>query len=131
VVLRALLVWLLLAVVAVTAGTLRVRYLVPRVGDPAAHVMGTLLVVAAMALVVGLTVGWIVPGLETRRLVLLGLGWTGLTVAFEFLFGHYVVGHPWSRLLADYNVMAGRIWTLVLLTSLLAPVILGRLQAGR
>jgi hypothetical protein len=93
--------------------------------------MGTLLVVAAMALVVGLTVGWIVPGLETRRLVLLGLGWTGLTVAFEFLFGHYVVGHPWSRLLADYNVMAGRIWTLVLLTSLLAPVILGRLQAGR
>jgi hypothetical protein len=29
------------------------------------------------------------------------------TVAFELTFGHYVMGHPWSRLLADYNLLAG------------------------
>jgi hypothetical protein len=29
---------------------------------------------------------------------------------FEFLVGHYVMGHPWSRLLHDYNILAGRLW---------------------
>ena len=33
---------------------------------------------------------------------------------FELGFGHWVAGHPWSRLLADYDLLAGRIWVLVL-----------------
>jgi len=40
-----------------------------------------------------------------------------LTVAFEFLAGHYVFGTPWHQLVADYNIFRGRIWVLVLITS--------------
>ena len=69
----------------------------------------------------------VVPELGVRTLWTLGVAWTVLTVAFEFLFGHFVMGHPWSRLLHDYNLLAGRFWLLVLLTTLLAPVLLGRL----
>jgi len=50
-------------------------------------------------------------------------------VAFEFLFGHYVMGHPWSRLVQDFNLLAGRVWALVLLTTLFAPIVPGRLMA--
>ena len=36
--------------------------------------------------------------------------WLGMTLAFEFLFGHYIAGKSWSLLLADYNLAAGRLW---------------------
>lgn len=71
----------------------------------------------------------IVPEMETPHLFRLGLFWTLLTIAFEFGFGHFVVGHPWSRLFQDYNLAAGRVWIFVLLTLLIAPVILGRLRS--
>lgn len=128
---RALLIWLILAVVAVTAGVVREAFLTPRVGALAAHQVGTGVVVAAFALVTWKTVRWIVPDLERGRLVALGVGWTALTVVFEFAFGHWIVGHPWSRLLADYDLTAGRLWALVLLTMLVAPAILGGLRRRR
>jgi hypothetical protein len=49
-------------------------------------------------------------------------------VGFEFRFGHYVMGRSWSRLLADYNLFAGRVWVLVLLTVLCMPLIAGERQ---
>jgi len=61
------------------------------------------------------------PGLDRGRLIALGIGWAAATVLFEFGFGHWVAGHPWSRLVADYDLLAGRIWVLVLLTLLIGP----------
>ena len=54
--------------------------------------------------------------------------WLGLTVAFEFLFGHYVVGHPWPRLLYDYNLLAGRVWSLLPIRVAVAPYVFYRLR---
>ena len=129
-ILRALGIWLLMAVIAVGAGALREALLTPRMGSAASHVVGTFLVVAVFLLVIGLSIRWVVPGLETGDLWTVGFLWSALTVAFEFGFGHRVAGHSWQRLLADYDVTAGRIWVLVLVTLLLAPVWLGRLRAG-
>ena len=49
-----------------------------------------------------------------------------MTVAFEFLTGHYVFRTPWAKLVADYNLFSGRIWLLVLATSAFAPLIMAR-----
>ena len=38
------------------------------------------------------------------------------------------MGKPWETLLADYNVVRGRIWVLVLATVLLGPIIVGTLM---
>jgi hypothetical protein len=46
---------------------------------------------------------------SSNQALTIGFMWLGLTVALEFLFFHYVMGHPWSRLLHDYNVFAGRV----------------------
>lgn len=127
-VLRAAVLWIGLAGVAIGAGALRETLLTPRMGSAAAHVVGTLVVVSAQWAVVGLTIAWVVPSLEAPRLWAVGAGFLAVTVLFEFVFGHWVMGHPWSRLLADYNLLAGRIWVLVLLSTLLAPVVLGRLR---
>ena len=53
---------------------------------------------------------------------MVGTVWVALTVAFEFVAGHYVFGNSWERLIADYNVFRGRIWILVLLMNLFAPL---------
>jgi hypothetical protein len=50
-----------------------------------------------------------------------GLLWLGMTVAFAFLFGHYVVKRPWSDLLHDDNLFAGRVWVVVLVWVTMAP----------
>jgi len=64
--------------------------------------------------------------LPVKKLLLMGVIWLGLTVLFEFGFGHFVMGHSWEKLLADYNLFQGRIWSLVLLSVLLGPLIWGR-----
>jgi hypothetical protein len=127
-ILRATAVWLLLLVIAVAAGSARVGLLEPRVGERTAHQLGTLAVFVLFAAAIWLTVSWIEPGLDRGRLIVLGIGWAAATVLFELGFGHWVAGHRWSRLLADYDLPAGRLWVLVLLMLLLGPAVAG---AGR
>ena len=57
-----------------------------------------------------------------------GLAWLALTIAFEFLFGHFVMGNPWSVLFNDYNLFAGRVWTRVLIWIAIAPITFHRVQ---
>jgi hypothetical protein len=59
---------------------------------------------------------------------LIGFNWLILTVIFEFLFGHYVMDHPWDRLLHDYDISAGRLWSLVLLWNFIGPYVIFRLS---
>ena len=59
------------------------------------------------------------PGRGT--LLVIGLLWLGLTLSFELLFGHYVSGLTWEALAAEYDLLEGRLWPLVLSTTLIAP----------
>jgi len=40
----------------------------------------------------------------------------------SFVAEHYVFGNSWESLIADYNVFRRRVWVLVLLTNLFAPL---------
>jgi hypothetical protein len=51
----------------------------------------------------------------------IGVLWVTLTLAFEFFAGHYVFGTPWRQLRVAYNVARGRIWVLVLITTVIVP----------
>lgn len=63
---------------------------------------------------------------SARQAIYLGLFWMALTVAFEFLFFHFVGGRPWAELLANYDIAHGRLWPLVLLWVAAAPYIFHR-----
>jgi hypothetical protein len=60
---------------------------------------------------------------SSRQAITIGLVWLGMTVAFEFLFGHYVAERSWHELLRDYNILAGRIWLVVLVWVTIAPYV--------
>jgi hypothetical protein len=117
-------VWFVLLAAAFANGLLREALLRPRFGDPAARAMSSLILAAAIIAIAGATIRWLHPSSRTDAWQIGGL-WVTWTVAFEFLVGHYVFGTPWPALLADYNLLAGRIWILVLLATLAAPFAAG------
>jgi hypothetical protein len=55
--------------------------------------------------------------------MVVGVGWAAATVAFEFLFGHYVNGDSWQTLRAAYDLMQGRLWTVDVLLIAAAPAV--------
>jgi len=57
-----------------------------------------------------------------------GFAWLALTLAFGFGRAR---GKPWADLLADYDVLKGRIWVLVLLTTAVAPYLTARARGLR
>lgn len=68
------------------------------------------------------------PLQSSRQAITVGVIWLTLTVAFEFLFGHYVAKLPWSQLLHDYNILAGRLWCLVLAALAATPYVIYRIS---
>jgi cytochrome c oxidase subunit IV len=56
----------------------------------------------------------------------IGLIWMVMTAGFEFGFFHYAMGYSWERLLRDYDVIAGRVWVLVLIWIAAWPPLLYR-----
>ena len=119
-ILRALIVWLALCAVAVANGTVRQFLLPPAVGPYAGHVISSVTLSLLILLMAWLSIRWIGPA-TVQQAWLVGVLWLSATVAFEFLAGHYLFRNPWPKLLADYDVRQGRVWVVVLVTTLLAP----------
>lgn len=119
--------WAPMAVIAIANGALREAWYGKRLPELWAHQIST----ASGLLLLGAYIWAIIrlwPPASSKQALVVGLIWLVLTVAFEFLFGHYVARHSWSRLLRDYNVLAGRVWLLVLMWVALAPYVFFRLQ---
>jgi hypothetical protein len=119
---RALLGWLFLLLLAILNGALRQAVLIPRWGERVGHIVSTLLLCALILGATWMVMRWVRPA-SARDAWLIGGVWLGLTLGFEFLGGHYLFGDSWAELLAAYDVAAGQIWILVLITTLLAPVL--------
>ncbi len=66
---------------------------------------------------------------SSGQALLVGGIWLIMTICFEFIFGHYVMGHSWSKLLHDYNIIQGRLWVVVLIWTLLAPYTIYQLRS--
>jgi hypothetical protein len=125
---RSSVVWVLMLVVASANGAVREALLIPMLGAIAGRAVSTLMLCALILLLTYLTIRWIHPR-SGRDTWMVGGLWVALTLAFEFLAGHFLFGNPWGQLLEDYNVFRGRIWILVLITIALAPRLCARLRA--
>ena len=119
---RYLLCWFLLAIVAIANGVLREATYGKRVSELSAHQIST----GTGILLTGLLV-WVLSRLwpidSSGQAWLIGSCWLLATIAFEFGFGHFIAGHTWSKLLADYNVLNGRLWLLFLIWIMVMPYV--------
>ena len=124
---RWLAAWVGLAALGVGNGVARVALYEEATGDRLGHQIST---VTLIVLVAGYT--WLLqrrwPLPSTRMAWQVGAAWAAMTLAFEFGFGHYVDGATWAQLLADYDLLDGRLWALIPVTLLTAPAVVRRLD---
>ncbi|MET0027825.1 MAG: hypothetical protein ABW101_09330 [Candidatus Thiodiazotropha sp.] len=120
--------WLVLAVIAILNGGLREKFYAPLMNELTAHQLSTFSAIVLFSLCI-----WIFTGLwpiaSARQAVTIGMMWLAMTVAFEFVFGHFVMGHSWERLFHDYNILRGRVWILVLIWTSVAPYLFYRFRS--
>ena len=127
---RYLYAWFVLLVVAMINGALRDLTYGKHVPELLAHKLSCLSGIILFGVVFYQFVRcW--PPASARQVLSIGLFWMSLTVAFEFLFFHYVAGHPWPELLANYDVTRGRLWPLILLWVAFGPYVFYRLSNKR
>lgn len=126
-ILRALLIWLCIAIAETLHGALRVRFANRRLGDRRAR---QLAVISGSAIIVGITwiaLPWI--GIQSaRQAVAIGVLWTLLMLAFDVAFGRFVFRASWERILADFDLGKGGFLGLGMSVLLLAPLVVGHLR---
>lgn len=118
---KSLEVWLFVALAAMMNGMFRSLFLVPRLGDHAAHVLSVLLMMILVLLLSSVLVNRFLREYGNTDLFLIGFLWMAMSVSVDFLFEFFVMDVPWRVILRDYNLFSGRIWLLVLATELVGP----------
>ncbi len=120
--------WLVMPLIGIVNGVIRGIVYERFLGELRAHQVSSVTGAILFGLYAwALNLRWRIQ--SSSQAVAIGFIWLALTVAFEFLFGHYVMRHPWSRLLHDYNVLEGRVWLLVLIWITIAPYVIHKLRS--
>lgn len=127
--LKYALAWIPMIFIGVVNGVVRELVYARFMSELAAHQVSS-----AIAILLFGGYAWLVGGIwpleSASRAIKAGLTWLVLTVAFEFVFGRFAAGHSWAELLADYNVLAGRVWVFVPAALAVLPYLVFRLRSG-
>ena len=122
--------WLILVAVAMLNGALRQAVYGKSLTELSAHQVSTFTGLVLFGLVIAaLSRLW--PLASARQAWSVGFIWLAMTVAFEFLFGRFVVGQAWSALFHDYNILEGRVWLFVPIWVAVAPYFFHKLGSKR
>jgi hypothetical protein len=97
-----------MVLIAVGNGVLREALLRPRLGELRARQLSTLLLLGFFAVYFAV-VFHLWPLASAYDAVIVGCAWLLLTLAFELGLGRLVSRLPWRDILAEYNLLAGRL----------------------
>jgi hypothetical protein len=118
---RGLAIWFLIIFAESIHGTLRELLLAPRIGDLTARRAGVVTGTAIIFAITMLTIRWI-GAVRPIDLIAIGIGWAGLTIAFEALLGAWVFGYPKERIIADFDIRQGGLMGFGILFMVFVPV---------
>ncbi|MBW7957628.1 MAG: hypothetical protein H3C68_07010 [Deltaproteobacteria bacterium] len=122
--------WFVMVLIAIGNGFFAEKILVRHIGDYGSHLYKTFLIVAVIFIGSYIYMaGFAEPPLVSTALKT-GFFWLSCSIVFEFIFGHYAFGFPWERLLADYRIWEGRLWSLVLASEIAGPLLAAWLVRG-
>ncbi|QPK65537.1 hypothetical protein IVG45_09110 [Methylomonas sp. LL1] len=119
--------WFVMLLVSIANGAARDLSYGKHMSELTAHQVSTVTSVLSLGAVIWVFIRFYPPS-SAHDAITIGLAWAALTVAFEFLFFHFVGGHSWSELLANYNIFEGRVWVVVLVWVAVAPYVFFRFR---
>jgi len=124
---RVVVIWLVLIAAEIVHGILRAILLVPLVGEFRSNQIGVFTGSAIILTIACLTIRWI-GAKRTSELLSVSFIWLLLTVAFEVLFGRFVMGLTWERIASDYHLTEGGLMPLGLVVLFFSPLIAARIR---
>jgi hypothetical protein len=120
--------WIGMVILAILNGAVREKTYGPFMRELSAHQLSTLIGLILFGLYI-----WVLTGIyrieSSSQAFVIGGMWLIMTILFEFIFGHFVMGHPWRKLFHDYNIVKGRVWLLVLIWTAVAPYVCYRVRS--
>lgn len=122
----SIIVWFLLVIAAIINGIFRVSIMEKQFSAEVSHILSTLILLTLIGFITFFYLKKTTYQYSKKELMITGVIWFGLTILFEFIFGHFVAGHSWEKLLSDYNLFNGRIWILILISNLFFPYLIGK-----
>jgi hypothetical protein len=125
--LRAGLIWIIIAILAIANGALRDLVLAPIIGLEWALPISGISLSLIILLVTHLAFPFI-GAHSSSMLWLVGLQWVAMTMTFEFGFGHYVMDKSWEELLNSFDMLSGDLFLMVLFVSLAAPSFVNKIR---
>lgn len=116
-----------MALFAILNGILRENFLIPSLGETIAQPLSGI-ILSILIFVLTYLFFPIFGNLKSHIYVTIGIQWISMTLAFEFLFGHYVLGKTWLEILEVFNLFTGNLFTLALLVTLFAPLLVSEIK---
>ena len=129
--LQAVGIWVLFVFVAILNGSIRQFLIAPKVSELTAHQISCFTGISLFFIVMFLWLKFTGASYTGHSLIVIGASFLLATIAFEFLFGHYVMGNSWAKLLHDYNFLEGRLWALVLAWTAIGPYVVAKYVIGK
>ena len=128
-ILKAILVWVIIAIGETANGIFRVHYLNRKMSSRRARQIA-LISGSFLILCIGwLAVPWIGPETDPECL-LLGLIWLLLMLAYDLAVGRFVFHYSWGRIAADFDLRKGNFLAIGMLVLFLTPLLVMKLQSG-
>lgn len=125
--LKAIGVWLILVFLAIFNAAIREKLLAPMIGSGIALPVSGLLLSILILLVAFVSIPFFGPS-ESKTYIFVGAIWFVLTLSFEFLFGHFMVGKPWHEIIQVFNIKKGDLFIVALFATLIAPWLSAKLR---
>jgi len=113
-------IWFMIVVVAILNGLLRENILTPTVGSTISLPLSGVILSLLIFLITYFLISFVGKN-NGKIFLLIGLLWVVLTLAFEYLFGSFILGKSWTEISNVFNLRAGNLFTLVVFTSAIAP----------
>jgi len=127
---KSVAIWLVILVLAILNGVFRETVLLPNLSTRIAFVVSGILLSLLIVIVALAFSRWLVLTTPSRCFRI-GALWLTLTLVFEFGFGLFVQDKALSELLDAYTFKDANIWPVVLLVTLFAPLLAGRIRRPR
>ncbi len=121
--LTAFIFWFVMVLIAIGNGFFGDKVVSRHIGGYGAHLYKTVFIIIVIFIGARIYVTRFADEPLYASALSAGLLWFLCSMTFEFLFGHYIFGFTWERLLADYRIWQGRLWSLVLASEIIAPLL--------
>lgn len=119
---KAIIIWILIAAGEILNGNVRVRFLQNRYGKNRAKQISFFTAIIIIYTICWFSLSWVNPS-NLQDCFFIGLIWTLLMLCVDIYFGRYVFRFKWIKILEDFDLRKGNLLGVGMVLLFLCPTI--------